>query len=86
VSVGERKFRRSLVGEVTSRSGSRSVKVSFFYKGLHPTYLKEVKRKTVVYAHDENNSCLVGDRVKIVEMRPMSRLKRWRVVSHLKGK
>ncbi|MDR2668177.1 MAG: 30S ribosomal protein S17 [Puniceicoccales bacterium] len=79
--ASERKGRKSLAGEVTSRSGNKSVKVSYFYKGQHPKYLKEVRRKTVVHAHDENNSCAVGDRVLIMETRPLSHLKRWRVVS-----
>jgi small subunit ribosomal protein S17 len=70
-----------LAGEVTSRSGDKSVKVSYFYKGQHAKYLKEVRRKTVVHAHDENNACVVGDRVLIMETRPLSRMKRWRVVS-----
>ncbi|MDR0679266.1 MAG: 30S ribosomal protein S17 [Puniceicoccales bacterium] len=83
MNINGRKFRKSLIGEVTSRSGDKSVKVSYFYKGPHSRYLKEVKRRTVVYAHDENNGCSVGDRVKIVETRPFSRLKRWRVASIL---
>lgn len=83
MSVEERKMRKSLVGEVTSRSGDRSVRVSYSYKGQHHLYFKEVKRRTVVYAHDEDNVCSVGDRVEIVETRPLSRLKRWRVVSVL---
>ncbi|MDR1435776.1 MAG: 30S ribosomal protein S17 [Puniceicoccales bacterium] len=73
--------RRSLVGEVTSRSGDKSVKVTYFYKGPHAKYLKEVRRRTVVHAHDEANVCAVGDRVKIAETRPLSHLKRWRVIS-----
>jgi small subunit ribosomal protein S17 len=79
--AGERKGRKSLTGEVTSRSGDKSVKVSYFYKGQHAKYLKEIRRKTVVHAHDENNACAVGDRVTIMETRPLSHLKRWRVMS-----
>jgi small subunit ribosomal protein S17 len=76
-----RKSRKSLVGEVTSQSGNKTVKVTYFYKSLHSKYLKEVRRKTVVHAHDESGQCTVGDRVRIAETRPLSRLKRWRVVS-----
>jgi small subunit ribosomal protein S17 len=83
VSEQQRKNRQSLVGEVTSRSGDKSVKVSYFYKSPHPKYLKEVKRRTVFHAHDEGNSCAVGDRVEIAETRPFSRTKRWRIVSVL---
>ena len=78
-----RKTRKFLVGEVTSRSGDKSVKVTYFYKGPHAKYLKEVKRKTVVHVHDAENSCAVGDRVEIIETRPLSRTKRWRVVTIL---
>ncbi|MDR3316538.1 MAG: 30S ribosomal protein S17 [Puniceicoccales bacterium] len=79
-----RKIKRSLVGEVTGRPGDRSVKVSYFYRGRHPKYMKEVKQKTVFYAHDEKNSCSVGDTVEITETRPISKMKRWRVVSVLR--
>lgn len=76
----ERNHRKDLVGVVTSRTGEKSVKVTFFYKIAHPLYRKEVKRKTVVHAHDETNQCGVGDKVEIMETRPLSKLKRWRVV------
>jgi small subunit ribosomal protein S17 len=78
-----RKVRKALVGKVTSRSGDKSVKVTYFYKEPHAKYLKEVKRKTVVHAHDAENVCSVGDRVKIMETRPLSRTKRWRIISVL---
>lgn len=72
--------RKDLVGIVTSRSGDKSVKVTFSFKKPHPLYRKEIKRKTVVHAHDEKNECAVGDKVEIMETRPLSKLKRWRVV------
>lgn len=78
-----RNHRKDLVGVVTSRTGDKSVKVTFFYKIAHPQYRKEVKRKTVVHAHDPNNECAMGDKVEIMETRPMSKLKRWRVVKVL---
>jgi small subunit ribosomal protein S17 len=78
---GIRKSRKALVGEVTSRSGDKTVKVTYFYKSPHPKYLKEIKRKTVVHVHDGKNQCSIGDRVEIAETRPLSRLKRWRIVS-----
>lgn len=78
-----RKSRKTLVGEVTKRSGDKSIKVTYFYKAPHPLYRKEIKRKTVVHVHDELNRCQVGDRVEIMETRPISRLKRWRVVEIL---
>ena len=72
--------RKSHVGEVTSRMGDKSIKVTYFFKVPHPQYGKEVKRKTVLHAHDEKNECKVGDTVEVSETRPLSKLKRWRVV------
>ena len=72
--------RKSHVGEVTSRMGDKSIKVTYFFKVPHPQYGKEVKRKTVLHAHDEKNECKVGDTVEVSETRPISKLKRWRVV------
>ena len=71
--------RKSLTGTVTSRSGDKTIKVTYFYKIPHPLYKKEIRRKTVVHAHDEQNECGLGDKVEIMETRPLSKLKRWRV-------
>jgi small subunit ribosomal protein S17 len=71
--------RKSLVGLVQGRTGEKSIKVAYFYKRPHGLYRKEVKRKTVLHVHDEDNLCQVGDRVKIMATRPLSRMKRWRV-------
>ena len=78
--MSERNKRKQLTGVVTSRSGDKSIKVVYLYKIPHALYKKEIKRKTVVHAHDENNECNVGDKVEIMETRPISKLKRWRVV------
>ena len=75
-----RSNRKTLIGFVATRSGDKSVKVNFQYTVLHPVYGKEVKRRTVLHAHDEKNECKVGDKVEIMETRPLSKLKRWRVV------
>lgn len=75
-----RNQRKALVGQVTSRSGDKSVKVTVAYKIPHPLYKKVVNRKTVLHAHDEKNETKVGDRVEIMETRPLSKLKRWRVI------
>ncbi len=75
-----RNNRKDLVGTVTTRSGDKSIKVTYFYKMPHPLYRKEVRRRTVVHAHDEKNECNIGDKVEIMETRPLSKLKRWRVV------
>ena len=81
--MAPRNTRKEISGVVTSRSGDKSIKVTYFFRIRHPLYTKEVKRKTVVHAHDEKNACAVGDRVKIMETRPLSKLKRWRVVEVL---
>ena len=73
--------RKTLIGFVTSRSGDKSVKVTIPYKSPHPLYHKVVNRQTVVHVHDEKNETKVGDKVEITETRPLSRLKRWRVIS-----
>ena len=78
--MAERNRRKSITGTVTSRSGDKSVKVTYDFKIRHPLYIKEVKRKTVVHVHDEKNECGVGDRVEIMETRPLSKLKRFRIV------
>ncbi len=76
-----RNTRKTILGFVTSRSGDKSIKVTIPYKTPHPLYHKVINRKTVVHVHDEKNEAKVGDKVEIMETRPMSRLKRWRVVS-----
>jgi small subunit ribosomal protein S17 len=76
-----RNKRKTIIGFVTSRSGNKSVKVTIPYKTPHPLYHKVINRKTVVHVHDEKNETKIGDKVEIMETRPISRLKRWRIVS-----
>jgi len=73
--------RKTLIGFVTSRSGDKSIKVTIPYKTPHPLYHKIVNRQTVVHVHDEKNEAAMGDKVQITETRPLSRLKRWRIIS-----
>ncbi|MET0261799.1 MAG: 30S ribosomal protein S17 [Rariglobus sp.] len=80
MSTTTRNSRKDLTGFVTSRSGDKSIKVTVPYKIPHPRYQKTINRKTVVHVHDENNETKVGDKVEIMETRPLSRLKCWRVV------
>ena len=82
--MSDRKKRKTITGTVTSCSGEKSVKVTYDYKIRHALYKKEIRQKTVVHAHDEANECGLGDRVVIMETRPMSKLKRFRVVEVLK--
>ncbi len=80
MSTRTRNTRKTLTGFVTSRSGDKSVKVTIPYKTPHPRYHKVINRQTVVHVHDEKNETRVGDKVEVMETRPLSRLKRWRVV------
>lgn len=80
MSTPVRSQRKTLIGFVTTRSGDKSVKVTIPYKTPHPRYHKVINRKTVVHVHDEKNETKPGDRVEIMETRPLSRLKRWRVI------
>ncbi|OUW15465.1 MAG: 30S ribosomal protein S17 [Opitutales bacterium TMED158] len=75
-----RNSRKTLIGIVTSISGDKSIKVTYNYKNPHRRYRKVINRKTVVHVHDEANDALLGDRVEIMETRPISRLKRWRLI------
>ncbi len=74
---GDRKVRK---GTVTSKMGSKSVVVKVEYRELHPLYGKVVVRTKKYHAHDESDKVKVGDVVTIVETRPLSATKRWRVV------
>jgi small subunit ribosomal protein S17 len=80
-TAGQRTKRKTQIGFVSSRSGDKSVKVTLDYKTPHPLYQKVVKRQTVLHVHDEKNETRVGDKVEVMETRPISRLKRWRIVT-----
>ena len=75
-----RNKRKCLSGTVTTRMGDKSVKVTVPFKIPHPLYGKVINRKTVLHAHDEQNESKPGDLVEIMETRPLSRVKRWRVI------
>ena len=77
----ERNLRKSRVGYVVSDKMDKTVVISIKNNVKHPIYGKIVKRTLKVHAHDENNECGVGDKVSIMETRPLSKTKRWRVVS-----
>ncbi|MDE5994898.1 MAG: 30S ribosomal protein S17 [Oscillospiraceae bacterium] len=76
----ERNLRKTQVGIVTSDKMEKTVVVSIKDRVKHPLYSKIVNRTVKVKAHDENNECGIGDRVLLMETRPMSKDKRWRVV------
>ena len=70
-------------GVVVSNKADRMIVVAEKKKVPHPLYKRYVSRTKKFYAHDENNECGIGDTVRIMETRPMSKLKRWRLVSIL---
>ena len=78
--MSERALRKTRVGKVVSDKMDKTVVVSIETSVKHPLYKKIVKRTLRLKAHDENNDCSVGDRVKVMETRPVSKDKRWRVV------
>ena len=73
-------------GTMLSRSGDKSIIVQIERRKRHPLYGKVVRLFKKIHVHDANNEASVGDRVKIVECRPMSRQKRWRVLSVLSAR
>ena len=78
--MSERALRKTRVGKVVSDKMDKTVVVSIETSVKHPLYKKIIKRTLRLKAHDENNDCSVGDRVKVMETRPVSKDKRWRVV------
>jgi len=72
--------KRVLVGIVTSDKTAKTRRVEVQRRERHPEYGKFVKKRTVCYVHDENNESHLGDTVEIIESRPLSRTKRWRLV------
>ena len=80
ITTVERNLRKTKAGVVTSNKGDKSITVNVERKVKHPLYGKFVKKSTKFHAHDEKNECSIGDTVKIMETRPLSKTKRWRLV------
>jgi small subunit ribosomal protein S17 len=76
----KRNLRKERIGTVTSDKMEKSIVVAVERKVKHPKYGKFVKKTTKFVAHDENNDCNIGDTVKIMETRPLSKNKNWRLV------
>lgn len=76
----ERNLRKVMVGTVTSNKMDKTIVVSVETNVKHPIYGKIVKRTYKLKAHDEENKCQIGDKVKVMETRPLSKDKRWRLV------
>lgn len=75
-----RKLRKTRVGVVSSNKMDKTISIKVERKFRHPIYGKFVKKTNKFMAHDENNECQIGDLVRIEETRPLSNLKRWRMV------
>ena len=76
----DRNLRKTRVGIVTSNKMDKTITVAVERKVKHPMYGKFVKKTTKFHAHDEKDECTIGDTVKIMETRPLSKTKRWRLV------
>lgn len=76
----ERNLRKIRIGVVSSNKMDKTVTVAVERKVKHPMYGKFLKKTTRFHAHDEKNECSIGDVVKIMETRPLSKTKRWRLV------
>jgi small subunit ribosomal protein S17 len=81
--MSERDVRKTRVGRVVSNKMDKTVVVKVESTARHALYAKTMRRQRKFYAHDADNACRVGDIVRIMESRPLSKLKRWRVVDVL---
>jgi len=78
--LSERGYRKTRIGRVVSNKMDKTIVVAIVDSVKHPLYGKIVKKTYKLKAHDEQNVCAVGDRVKVMETRPLSKDKRWRLV------
>ena len=77
----ERNLRKTRTGKVVSAKMDKTIVVAIADNVKHPKYGKVIKRTVKIHAHDEKNECGVGDKVEVMETRPLSRTKRWRLVN-----
>ena len=76
----ERNLRKVRVGKVVSNKMDKTIVVAIQDNVKHKVYSKIIKRTTKIHAHDEKNECNIGDKVEVMETRPLSKTKRWRLV------
>ena len=76
----ERAFRKTRIGQVVSDKMDKTIVVAIEDSVRHPLYKKTIKRTYKLKAHDENNECGIGDTVEVMETRPLSKDKRWRLI------
>lgn len=76
----ERKLRKERIGQVVSNKMQKTITIAVNRKEKHPIYGKFIRKTTKFTAHDEQNDCNIGDTVRVMETRPLSKNKRWRLV------
>ena len=81
--MSDRNKRKVRIGTVVSNKMNKTAVVTFERKTQHPEYGKTIKRTSKLYVHDQNNECGIGDLVKVMETRPISKLKSWRLIEIL---
>lgn len=81
--MSDRNNRKTEVGKVVSNKMDKTIVVAVEDSVKHPIYKKVIKRTVRLKAHDENNECSIGDRVRVMETRPLSKDKRWRLIKIL---
>ena len=79
--MSERNLRKTRVGTVVSNKMDKTIVVAIKDNVQHPLYKKIIKKTVKLKVHDENNECSIGDTVKVMETRPLSKDKRWRLVN-----
>ncbi|HOJ17806.1 MAG: 30S ribosomal protein S17 [Ignavibacteriales bacterium] len=75
-----RRLRKTKIGTVVSNKMDKTITVAIERRVAHPIYRKYFKKTTTLMAHDANNECGIGDVVKVMETRPLSKIKRWRLL------
>ncbi|MDR0406330.1 MAG: 30S ribosomal protein S17 [Clostridiales bacterium] len=78
--MSDRNYRKTRIGKVVSDKMDKTISVAIEDSVKHPLYKKVIKRTYKLKAHDENNECGAGDKVRVMETRPLSKDKRWRLV------
>jgi small subunit ribosomal protein S17 len=84
-AIAKRHLRKTRIGEVVSNKMDKTIVIAVVRRVPHAKFGKIVQRTKKLYAHDEENKCAVGDLVRVEETRPLSRLKRWRLVEVLRS-
>lgn len=78
--MAERNQRKTRIGVVVSDKTNKTIVVNVQRQGVHEKYGKTVRYNKKYHAHDEKNECMIGDRVRIMETKPLSKMKRWRLI------